>query len=36
MWISKLCDIILTFEEGAWFFNTIHRLDVVDICAKLF
>jgi hypothetical protein len=28
--------LTLTFEVGMWFLNATHRLDVVDVCAKLF
>jgi hypothetical protein len=28
--------VTLTFEVGTWFLDATHRLDVVDICAKLF
>jgi hypothetical protein len=28
--------MILTFEVGTWFLDATHRLDVVDICTKLF
>jgi hypothetical protein len=29
--------VTLTFEVGTWFLDAIHRrLDLVDICAKLF
>jgi hypothetical protein len=28
--------VTLTFEVGMWFLDVTHRLDVVDICAKLF
>jgi hypothetical protein len=28
--------VTFTFEVGTWFLNATHRLDVVDICAKLF
>jgi hypothetical protein len=28
--------VTLTSEIGSWFLDATHRLDVVDICAKLF
>jgi hypothetical protein len=27
--------VTLIFKVGTWFFDATHRLDVVDICAKL-
>jgi hypothetical protein len=27
---------LTSFEIGTWFFDATHRLDVVDICAKLY
>jgi hypothetical protein len=28
--------VTLTFEVGTWFLDATHRIDVVDICGKLF
>jgi hypothetical protein len=42
--INSYCDnvkfqndsVTFTFEVGMWFLDATHRLDVVDICVKLF